>query len=200
VNDRPVQVGDADIRPLLRAHVAAEHALQPDTVFVEELGLCRGQVRVDLAVVNGSFHGYEIKSDRDSLRRLDTQVAVYSKVVDRATIVVGQRHLEDVRETVPSWWGIIRIDSPANRSPRLRRVRRGRRNPTIEPRALVELLWLEDALALLDGRGLARGVRGKPRRVVWDRICEHFTVDAIAREVRTRLKARAAPAEPPLQL
>ena len=68
--------------------------------MVDELGVCRGQVRIDVAVVNGRFHGYEIKSDRDSLRRLDGQVDLYSKVLDRATIVVGDRHFTEALNTV----------------------------------------------------------------------------------------------------
>jgi hypothetical protein len=36
-----------------------------------------------------------------------------------------------------------------------------------------------------------RGARGKPRELVWDRVCEHFDVTEIAAAVRERLKARA---------
>lgn len=61
---------DADIRSVLRSRLSFQHAAEADTVVIEELGLCRGQVRVDVSVVNGLLHGYEIKSDRDSLRRL----------------------------------------------------------------------------------------------------------------------------------
>ena len=60
------------------------------------------------------------------------------------------------------------------------------------PRALVELLWLNDAITLLEERNCARGVRGKPRRIVWDWVCEHFGVDEIAAFVRAKLKARVA--------
>ena len=88
-------VGDPEIRQALRFRLSIEHAKQPDTVFIEEFGICRGQGRIDLAVVNSFLHGYEIKSDRDSLRRLDNQIELYSKVLDRATIVVGKRHLSE---------------------------------------------------------------------------------------------------------
>jgi hypothetical protein len=43
----------------------------------------------------------------------------------------------------------------------------------------------------LEQRDAARGVRGKPRPVVWDRVCEHFGVEEIAAAVRSRLKVRA---------
>jgi hypothetical protein len=186
---------DADIRPALRSNLLDKHADQLDTAIFEELGICRGRVRVDVAVVNGTFHGYEIKSDRDSLRRLDVQADVYGKVLDRATLVVGERHLSDALDLLPAWWGVLLIH-PAASGPRFRTVRRGRKNPRKDPRSLVELLWLEDALALLETRNIARGVRGKPRWFVWDRICEHFGVDEIAAAVRAQLKARATTQDP----
>ncbi len=180
---------DAEIRPALHALLLAEFAAVPDTVVIEELGVCRGQVRIDVAVVNGVLHGYEIKSDRDSLRRLDTQIDYYGRVLDRATLVAGERHLKHVRDALPPWWGVICVDATAG-GLTFKRVRQGRKNPNRDPRSLVELLWLEEAQQLLEQRDAARGVRGKPRRVVWDRVCENLSLDEIAVAVRERLKAR----------
>ena len=169
-----------------------------NVAIIEELGICRGQVRVDLAVVNGRLDGYEIKSDRDSLRRLEGQVDVYSKVLDRATLVVGDRHLAEAVGSLPTWWGVLRVD-PAPGPLRFEVMRQGDPNPGRDPRALAELLWLDEALALLEAHGTARGVRGKPRRAVWDRVCETCSIGEISRTVRDRLRARAAlrVAEPP---
>lgn len=182
--------GDSDVRPALRSYLQARYASNADTILIEELGLSRGQVRVDIAVVNGQLHGFEIKSDRDTLRRLDGQVALYSKVFDRATLVVGDRHLAETIKILPNWWGVLRICTVKAR-PRFKIVRRGRTNPRKDPRLLVELLWLDDAKALLAKRNALRGARGKSRRLVWDRVCEHFTIDEIAAAVRATLKARS---------
>jgi hypothetical protein len=190
-----ITCGDAEVRSALRSYVRAKHAAEPDTVVVEELGLCRGRVRIDLAVVNGLLHGFEIKSDKDCLRRLPTQAGLYSGVFDRLTLVSGDRHLTEAIGMVPSWWGVLRYDPGADPL-RFRIVRRGRRNPQRDPRLLVELLWLDEALSLLNARGAVRGVRGKPRSVVWDKICKHFDVNEIAATVRASLKVRAATQAP----
>ena len=187
---------DAEIRSALRSSLLAKHAADADTVIIDELGVCRGKVRVDVAVVNGMLHGYEIKSDRDSLRRLSGQVDFYGRVLDQATLVVGERHLAKTLEMVPAWWGILRVQVCTTRL-RFRTLRRGRKNPCREPRSLVELLWLDDAVALLEKRGAARGIRGKPRRIVWDRVCEYFAEDEIAETVRAHLRARVEPQAPP---
>ena len=186
---------DADIRRALRSWLRVKHAAEADSVVIEELGVCRGKVRIDLAVINGRFHGYEIKSDRDSLRRLDAQIDMYGKVLDRATIVVGDRHFTEILNIVPRWWGVLRFESGPN-GPQFKTVRPGRNNPRVDPRSLVELLWLDDAITLLTRRDVARGVRGKPRRIVWDRVCEHFKMHEIAASVRAQLKARAALQDP----
>jgi hypothetical protein len=175
---------------VLKAKLLRDTKRDAGAVVIEELGLSRGHVRVDIAVVNGSLHGYEIKSDRDSLRRLGTQVELYSKVLDRANLVAGERFLSAASTAIPDWWGLIAIV----RTPKafqLKTVRRAQRNPARDPRILAELLWADDALVLLEERNAAKGLRGKPRRLLWDRVCEHFSVEEIAAAVRARLKARS---------
>ena len=186
-----IVLGDAEIRESLLSNLRQRHEGEADVAFMEELGLCRGEVRVDVAVVNGTLHGYEIKSDRDSLRRLSNQVLLYGRVLDRATLVVGERHASEAMQAVPAWWEVqlVRVSAAGIR---LKRLRRGSKNPDRDPRALVELLWLEEALSLLAARDSRRGYSRKPRVAVWDRICELFNVDEIASEVRARLKARSA--------
>lgn len=180
---------DKDVRPALIARIIAKAPVNEETILFEELGICRGKVRVDIAVVNGIIHGYEIKSGKDDLRRLIGQVSIYSKVLDRATLVISMNHLDSAKEIVPSWWEVLVFQNEA-RTIRFKVVQRGKRNPNRDPRLLVEFLWLDEAIAMLDRYGLACGVRGKPRRIAWDRICGHFNEAEIAAEVRTCLKAR----------
>ena len=191
MNMPEVTFGDPEIRTALRTFISSEYASENDTVVIEELGLCRGQVRVDLVVVDDFLHGFEIKSDKDSLRRLAGQVDLYSKVLDRATIVVGSRHFARVLDIVPTWWCVLRYES-SSEGIQFKTVRRGKKNPKKDPRSIVELLWLDDAIALLEERNAARGIRGKPRRIVWDRVCVHFEVKEIADAVRSILKERVA--------
>lgn len=187
---KSIVAGDSEIRSVLRSRLSPKLADKSRTVFIEELGLCRGQVRVDLSVVNGFLHGYEIKSDRDSLRRLNAQIEQYGKVFDRATLVVGERHLSEILNVLPRWWGILLVQH-SDRGLHFKKVRKPQNNLNRDPRSLVELLWLDDAIALLEKRNAARGYRGKPRWVVWNRICELCSMNEIARAVRKQLKARA---------
>lgn len=176
---------DPAIRARLLPHVVAEH--DASTVVLEELGLLQHRVRVDLAAVNGVLHGYEIKSDRDTLRRLASQVDLYGRVLDFCTVVTGPRLLAKAVASVPSWWGVIVIEDD---SPQIEIVRNAERNTGVDPRAQIELLWRDAAIEVLVGLDAARGYRSKPRGVVWDRICELCAADEIAAHVRAHLKAR----------
>lgn len=187
---------DRDIRQVLLDDLQRSYAGEADTRVIEELGLCRGQARIDVAVVNGLVHGFEIKSDRDSLRRLRGQVIFYGKVVDQATLVLGERHITKARRLVPSWWGICRVRTTSD-GLQIASIRRARKNPSRDRRALAELLWQEHAIALLATRNLDRGFRKKPRRIIWDRISQHFTTNEVAENVRQRLTERAVPLFPP---
>ena len=81
VRPGPAQVSvsrNLGLRPALRAHLDQQQLACPDTILIEELGLCQGLARIDLATVSGVLHGYEIKSNRDRLSRLASQAETYS--------------------------------------------------------------------------------------------------------------------------
>lgn len=178
---------DADVRSALGNRLPVWHP-EPDALVVDELDLM-GQVRVDVAVINGAMWGYEIKSARDTLRRLPRQVELYSRVLDFAALVVADNHLESGMGLVPSWWEVIVVGGVADRLV-VERVRPGTDNPEIDPSALVQLLWRDEAIGLLADRGLDRGVRSKPRRFAWDRLVEHLEPRELKAAVRQRLTTR----------
>ncbi len=73
---------DQDIRDSLRQELVAAYGSDSSTLIVEELGICCGMARVDVAVVNGELKGFEIKSEKDTLGRLPAQSGMYGKVFD----------------------------------------------------------------------------------------------------------------------
>lgn len=175
---------DADVRSALAPRLRAWHP-EPDALVVDELDLL-GEVRVDVAVVNGAMWGYEIKSARDTLRRLPRQVELYSRVLDRASLVVADSHADRAAELIPSWWGVVVITEGLA----IDRLRSGAPNPGVDARALVQLLWRDEAIGLLTERGLDQGIRSKPRRHAWDRLVQCLDLADLQAEVRSCLKSR----------
>jgi hypothetical protein len=186
---------DIDIRRKLRVDRRL-HFGEADTRIVEELGLCQGIARVDIAVVNGSIHGYEIKSERDTLERLPAQIDIYSRALDLVTVVTAPTHVEKVRKMVPQWWGIWTAVQ-GKEGLRLRSSRKALQNPDVIPFALAQLLWREEALEVLDKYGLANGMRSKPRQELWHRLASGLPLEDLGNIVRDRLRRRGANWRPP---
>jgi hypothetical protein len=179
---------DGDVRAALRTRLDVEHRNQPDTLTIDELALC-GQVRVDVAVVNGYLAGFELKSERDTLRRLPTQVDVYSRVLDLATLVVADKHHAHAAAMLPDWWGVTVATSTPD-GVALEVERGAEPNEAVDPHSLVRLLWHDETLAELELRDLAAGVRSKPRAHAWRRLADELSIEELRSVVRARLKAR----------
>ncbi|MFJ1767840.1 sce7726 family protein [Amycolatopsis sp. NPDC088138] len=188
---------DYDVRTALRARLLDEHAEHFDqTLLVDELGLC-GEARVDVAVVNGSLTGYELKSASDRLDRLPNQVEIYGRVLDYAFLVVADVHLVRARTMLPAWWGIM-VAKEASGSIVLSQRRKARMNPNIQVNSLVQLLWRNEALDILAHHGKDYGVRTKPRDAIWERLAQSLEIDQLRGEVRDKIRARRGWRENPV--
>jgi|ERR1043166_4228902 hypothetical protein len=180
---------DRDIRTALREELKNAYRDDVGSMLIDELGLCMGNARVDLAVVNGSLNGYEIKSERDTLQRLPHQVEIYGKALDYITIVASSLHLEKIIAMVPEWWGVTEAYSQDG-GVRFRIVREPQTNPNVDPFSLVQLLWREEALALLKALGVEKGMMSKPRRAIWRKLAESKSIEELGQLVRWQLKVR----------
>src|SRR5437660_4553154 len=104
---RSPQMTDSEIRQSVHRKLLRRYHAARDTLVINELGLHHGSGRADIAVVNGRFRGYEIKSDRDSLVRLKNQISLYDAVFDSISIIVVAKHLPVICRRVPPHWGIV---------------------------------------------------------------------------------------------
>ena len=52
---------------------------------------------------------FEIKTERDTLRRLPRQATAYARLFDQCTVVVAERHVAAAMEMLPMWWGVIAV-------------------------------------------------------------------------------------------
>ncbi len=184
-------MNDRDIRAVLKEELMRRYAKDNDTLLLDELGIRHGTARIDLVVVNHWLHGYEIKSNGDSLRRLPEQIRIFSSVMDRITLVVGYRHAYDALRMVPEWWG-VRLAREGERSGNvvLTSARFPRNNPEVELNAIVALLWRDEALNILDEMGAAKGGRSKSRTDIYRRLVEVSKPEYLCARIRQQLKSR----------
>ena len=69
-----------------------------------------GECKADLAILNGTATVYEIKSERDSLSRLERQVAAYSTVFAQVYVIAAEGHVQAVAKVVPDFVGIMQLN------------------------------------------------------------------------------------------
>jgi hypothetical protein len=182
---------DADVRRVLRNRLEKAHAADEGTRLVEELGLCKGTVRADIAVVNGILKGYEIKSEQDTLNRLKNQAIVYSQVFDTVTLVVAERHFAHAKELVPLWWGLeVATFNTASSELEINPVRDEQMNSCVDALTLAQLLWRDEALAILQKTGTTQSFSGKTRAFLWEYLAESMHLADLKNVVRLALKSR----------
>jgi hypothetical protein len=184
---------ESDLRSAVRSELVSRHAGEQRTRIIEELGLRHGAARVDLAVVNGEIHGYELKSACDSLRRLPRQVRLFDSALDRVTIVVAECHYPAVISQVPGWWGIVLGRPGCGDEVILERDRQADVNPSVDLNAIVKFLWRSEGVEILHLLGAATGFRSKRRREIYSRLVEIADKQWLMGEIRNRLITRHAP-------
>jgi hypothetical protein len=157
---------------------------------IDELGIDHGAIRLDIALVNSIFQGFELKSDNDSLIRLPNQMRAYNAVLDRVTLVVGYRHAYEALKIIPEWWGVKLVEIGPFGGVHFSQARMPRNNPKPDPLAIARLLWRDEAIELLSDLGAAQGVLSKSRSYIYGRIVEVTDLDTIRARVRRQLMCR----------
>jgi hypothetical protein len=68
-----------------------------------------GESKADSVILNGISTCYEIKSEYDSLNRLEVQLSSYLKIFDKVNVVTTEGHLHKVERIAPEAVGILRL-------------------------------------------------------------------------------------------
>jgi hypothetical protein len=175
----------------LREEIEREHSEHENYRIIEEFSVAHGSARVDVAVVNGFIHGYELKSDVDTINRLPNQVREFSAVMDEMTLVVGKHHLLEAIHRVPDWWGItVAKILPEDGRVILLRLREPKQNPNLQLQKVAALLWRDEALVILEEFGFARGFRSKTRGVIYEQLAALVPAEALKLRIRSVLCTR----------
>ena len=191
---------DTAIRTALHRKKLQHLKTMPNTIVIDELGLAHARSRVDVAVINGCVHGYEIKSGQDTLDRLPGQIKIYQETLEKLTIVCASKHVDRVGKLVPDWCGILEAQQGQRGAINFSSVRRSRTNPEINPVMLAHLLWRPEAIALLSRFGLpARDLR-RPRKQLYELLAQVLSPKEITASIREFMGTRTAWRDPPVHV
>lgn len=124
------------------------HSLQTASMMTEfRVGDCKA----DVVILNGTATAYEIKSERDSLSRLQKQTDTYMKVFATTNVIVGENHLDEVFAAVPNEVGILELSGKYQISERRKAIEDAAKTCS---RSIFDAISLNEAEAILDDNGI----------------------------------------------
>jgi hypothetical protein len=125
-----------------------KHSLQTASMINEfRVGNCIA----DVAILNGTATVYEVKSERDSLTRLERQIAAYATVFAKVYVIAAEDHISAVDDTVPDFVGILCL----NRRHHISTLRDAVDQPErTSPGAIFDAIRTEEARMILASFGV----------------------------------------------
>lgn len=69
-----------------------------------------GECKADIVILNGTGTVYEVKSERDSLSRLERQIGAYAKVFATVNVIAAECHVNAITDLVPKDIGVMCLD------------------------------------------------------------------------------------------
>jgi hypothetical protein len=159
---------------LMHKILLGTHSLRTASML-NEFRVC--DCKADLVILNGTATVYEVKSERDSLSRLERQVAAYTKVFGQVYVIAAEGHIEEVRRSIPEEIGILQL-TRRHQISTLRDPIDRRENTS--PAAIFDSIRTVEARAIL----LSQGVTIPP--------VPNTILNSVLRELFIKLDARTA--------
>jgi hypothetical protein len=181
---------DHIVRAAFHETVLQAAHLDRNTFVVDELGLKNGVIRADIAVLNGKLVGYEIKTDKDNLNRLSSQINAYSEVFDQAYIISGKKHLSKVLDQVPGWWGVYAIEPDEEKICTFTCLRPAILNEQRSAYSIAQLLWKAEVAEVLETHFNCVARQSWTKHKLYDILIDKIDVHALGQLTLGILKNR----------
>ena len=144
---------EADIKVLILNHLKQRGVINQDTLIMNELTIGSHIRRVDLAILtNGKLIGFEIKSEADSLHRIDGQIETYLNYFHKVIVVTDPKFLEKLKTKLPKAVGIWEISNK-----KIKVANKGRSSNKILTKYLIDYLDVTDLKKLASKLNIKTG-------------------------------------------
>ena len=191
------QTSDKEIRKAFHAKKLGAYHDCPDTMVIDELGVGHGKNRIDIAVVNGCIHGYEIKSSKDNLLRFPSQLEAYTQCFEKLSFIAAENHIDELLQKNPEWCGIILSKKGPRGGISFSTVKKSKKNPSVSITAMAHFLWRSEAIELLANLGADKNMLKGARLSLYSNLSNMITVPELSSRIKSlfmsREEWRAAP-------
>ncbi|GCF91108.1 sce7726 family protein [Shewanella sp. M-Br] len=133
-----------DIKVALISYLRDKNKNYSNSIIASEFVFDNFSRRADLLLIDsGRFFAYEIKSEFDSLIRLEGQIEQYLDYFDKLTLVVAPKHLKSALAKSPECVEVLEI-----KDNKFKLIRRGKINKKHNPEKLLKLLKVKELKSL----------------------------------------------------
>lgn len=161
--------------------------LDENSVLVSELTIDNWTHRTDIVLANGRLWGFELKSDRDSLTRLPSQIESFSRHFEKFVLVVARKFEKRALELIKNVNGAglwVAFDDGAI----IEKVRP--RTQSISPDASISLITVTELRRLLSSNGIKHQKASRRIELVElaKKLPSKVLVDGARSAIKTRFK------------
>ena len=158
--------------------------------FFEEFWIGR-KTRTDaLLVTENEIIGFEFKSDKDTLARLERQIHDYERFCDRNYLVTGQKFKEKAPEEIPEHWGIYCVYLDDEEVLQLECIRKAQPNSKrMRLHNQLRILWRSELIPIIKKYNLG-GVTKKNKLELVRTLEHNLTKDVLRTELLESLIER----------
>lgn len=175
---------DEEIRLILKKNLQKRYG--NSLPIIEEFKIEKGMAYPDLVAFFKQPHCYEIKSQYDSLTRLERQVHYYSQCFGKITIICAPKHTQSAISKSPYWIAVWEVDDAGN----LICKRKGQKNPDYKSLKFLDFLWKEELLNVEKKLELASSPKRFSKNEIIENIKKSKKTESILKISRNELLLR----------
>ncbi|HFZ7521657.1 TPA: sce7726 family protein, partial [Salmonella enterica subsp. enterica serovar Orion] len=161
--------------------------LLENATIINEMVVANWSRRADLAVANGHLQAFEIKSDFDSLKRLDGQLETFTSRFEKVTVVCAPKFTYEISKKVSPDVGVIEYLN-TNKGIRFKIVQRGRKAIISNKKVYINFLLKKELQLLLIENG--KRFLFESGREALERVAEQISLSRIRGFVLEAIKER----------
>lgn len=142
---------EGDIKALIiQSILGGNYSNDEPPIVINEFTIGNYARRADLVLIkNNELHAYEVKSEYDSLVRLEGQISKYLEFFDKVTVVLTRKHINKAKTMLP-----INVQIMEVHEGKIKIVRRGRKIIIKNKNSFISLMTCAELKSLASFMGI----------------------------------------------